>query len=287
LKSSVQLNAKIRNLAKATGINAGILHRNFMLERFLERITVSKYQKNFILKGGVLIASIVGIDTRSTMDLDTTIKGQRLTEDEIIRIVGEILSIHLDDSVEFTLKRIEETLKEADYCGYRVTLEIMFDQSRDVLKIDITTGDAITPQAIEYGYKLMFGDKTINIMAYNLETILAEKFETVISRSVTNTRMKDFYDIFILTSGRNIKFDPRVFAEALKNTSNQRHTQNNLVDADRVIDAIASNPDMAKLWKRYQADNPYVADIAFEAVTTVLRKLSVYITDGYNNYEVN
>ena len=279
MKSSVLLNAKIRNLAKATGINAGILHRNFMLERFLERITVSKYQKNFILKGGVLIASIVGIDTRSTMDLDTTIKGQRLTEDEITRIVCEILSIHLDDSVEFTLKRIEETLKEADYRGYRVTLEIMFDQSRDVLKIDITTGDVITPQAIEYGYKLMFGDKTINIMAYNLETILAEKFETVISRSVTNTRMKDFYDIFILTSGCNIKFDPRVFAEALKNTSNQRHTQNNLVDADRVIDAIASNPDMVKLWKRYQADNPYVADTAFEAVTAVLRKLSVYITN--------
>jgi predicted nucleotidyltransferase component of viral defense system len=222
MKTSTQLKALVRNLSKKAGVEAEILLRNFMLERFLERIAASKYKHNFILKGGMLIAAMVGIDTRTTMDMDASIKGQTLTASDITAIVEDILATPVDDGVEFTMRNIEEIREEADYPGFRLSIGAVLDKTKQTLKIDITTGDFVTPKEIEYNFKLMFEDRTISIMAYNLETVLAEKFETVINRSVTNTRMRDFYDIYILTTTQ--QFSLETFRSALKKTVEKRDT---------------------------------------------------------------
>jgi len=214
MKTSTQLKALVRNLSKEKNVEAEIILRNFMLERLLERISISNYRNNFILKGGMLIAAIVGIDTRTTLDLDATIKAQILNEAEVTAIIDDILNVPIDDDVIFTFKSIEEIHEEADYPGYRVSIEAVLDKTRQVLKVDITTGDFVTPREVQYYFKLMFEDRTISIMAYNLETVLAEKFETVITRGVANTRMRDFYDIYILTATQPL--DTNTFRAALK-----------------------------------------------------------------------
>ncbi len=200
LEYGVRYNRNIHLISASDTIANSTFNRNFMLERLLERISVSEYKHSFILKGGMLIAAMVGIDTRTTMDMDATIKGQTLTETEITNIMKDILSIPFDDDVILSFRDIEEIREEADYPGYRVSIEAVLDKTKQVLKVDITTGDFVTPREVEYKFRLMFEDRAISIMAYNLETVLAEKFETVITRGLTNTRMRDFYDIYILTS---------------------------------------------------------------------------------------
>jgi Domain of unknown function (DUF1814). len=184
-------------------MEAEIILRNFMLERFLERISVSGYKDNFILKGGMLIAAMVGIDTRTTMDMDATIKRQNLTEAEITDIIKDILSTEVDDNIIFSFRGIEEIREDVDYPGYRVSIEAVLDKTKQTIKVDITTGDFVTPREIEYNFQLLFENRSISILAYNLETVLAEKFESIIARGLTNTRMRDFYDIYILTSTQN------------------------------------------------------------------------------------
>ena len=174
MNTSMQLKALIRNLSKRSNVEAEILLRNFMLERLLERIAVSDYKYNFILKGGMLIAAMVGVDTRATMDMDATIKGQSLTSSEITAVIEDILRIRIDDGVEFTLRGTEEIREEADYPCYRVSIGAVFDKTRQTIKVDITTGDIITPREIEYNFNLMFDDRSISIMAYNLETFLSQ-----------------------------------------------------------------------------------------------------------------
>lgn len=262
MKTSTQLKALVRNLSKKSNVEAEILLRNFMLERFLERIAVSDYKNNFILKGGMLIAAMVGIDTRTTMDMDATIKGQTLTAPEIIAIVEKILSTPVDDGVEFTLCSIEEIREEADYPGYRVSIGAILDKTRQTLKIDITTGDFVTPREIEYSFKLMFEDRTISIMAYNLETVLAEKFETIITRGVANTRMRDFYDIYILTTTQ--QFDGDTFKAALEKTIEKRGTAEQMADAADTIAMIAESSVMIDLWQRYNKKYTYAADVTWD-----------------------
>jgi hypothetical protein len=258
-------------LSKLKNVEAEVILRNFMLERLLERVAVSKYRHSFILKGGMLIAAMVGIDTRTTMDLDATIKGQILTEPEVAAIVQDILNVHVDDSVIFTLRGIEEIREEADYPGYRISIEAVLDKTRQTLKMDITTGDFVTPREIEYSFKL-FEDRTISIMAYNLETVLAEKFETVITRGVANTRMRDFYDIYILTTTQVI--DDTIFRAALKKTVEKRNTVRQMADPDKVVQTVATSTIMTDLWQRYQKKYSYAADITWEMATHALKDLA-------------
>ncbi len=272
MKTSVQLKALVRNLSKKSNVEAEILLRNFMLERFLERIAVSKYKRNFILKGGMLIAAMVGIDTRTTMDMDATIKGQTLTAFEITAIIEDILAAQVDDGVEFTVHGIEEIREEADYPGFRVSIGTVFDKTRQILKIDITVGDFVTPREIEYNFKLMFEDRTISIMAYNLETVLAEKFETVVTRSVTNTRMRDFYDIYILTATQAFSSD--TFRAALQKTVEKRGTSEQMGDMADAIQTVAKSPIILDLWQRYQKKYNYAADVTWEMAVAVVQKLS-------------
>jgi len=204
VKTSMQLNALVRNLAKEKNVGAEIILRNYMLERLLERIALSEY-------GGMLIAAMVGLDARTTMDLDATIRGQNLTETQIIELFRNILSVSINDDVAFTFKKIEEIREETEYPGYRVSFEARLDNTRQTLKVDITTRDSITPREIEYQFKLMFEDRTLHILAYNLETVLAGKMEGILVRGITNTRMRDFYDVYILTATQSHNINRDIF----------------------------------------------------------------------------
>lgn len=206
------------------------------------------------------------------MDLDATIKGQMLTEAGVAAVIGDILSVPIDDSVIFTIRGIEKIREEADYPGYRVSIEAALDKTRQTLKVDITTGDFVTPREIEYSFRLIFEDRSISIMAYNLETILAEKFETIITRGVTNTRMRDFYDIYILTATQT--FDSDTFRAALEKTVAKRRTTEQMSDPKGAIETVAANAVMTNLWQRYQKKYSYAADVSWETVINVLRGLA-------------
>lgn len=253
-------------------MEAEILLRNFMLERFLERIATSDYKHNFILKGGMLIAAIVGIDTRTTMDMDATIKGQTLTVPETTLIVEEILHTPIDDGVEFTLRGIEEIREEADYPGYRVSIGAILDKTHQTLKVDITTGDFVTPKESEYSFKLMFEDRRISIMAYNLETVLAEKFETIITRGVINTRMRDFYDVYILTTTQ--KFDGDTFKAALGRTIEKRGTAEQMSKVAETITMVAESPMIIDLWEKYRKKYSYATEVTWERTIESLKALA-------------
>jgi predicted nucleotidyltransferase component of viral defense system len=242
-----------------------------MFERFLERIAVSDYKHNFILKGGMLIAAMVGVGTRTTVDMDATIKGQTLTAPKITAVIEGILSTPVDDGVEFSLRGVKEIREGADYPGYRVSIEAVLGKTRQALKVDITTGDSVTPAEIEYSFKLMFEDRAIGIMAYNLETVLAEKFETVVTRGVVNTRMRDFYDIYILTATQHS--DAATFKAALGKTIEMRGTAEQMVGVADTVAMVEESPMMIGLWQRYSEKYPYAADVTWEMAIGAVKAL--------------
>ena len=263
-----QLKDLVRNLSKKKSADAQILMRNYMMERFLERISLSEYKNQFILKGGMLVAAMVGLDARATMDLDATIKGTNVSVEDVEMIISKIISIPLNDGVLFRIKRISEIMEEADYPGVRVSMETKFDGVITPLKIDISTGDIITPREIKYKFNLMLENRTIEVWAYNLETVLAEKLETVISRNVTNTRMRDFYDIYILQKLYGEQLSKDVLWDALVATAKKRETleQIETEDIDEVFDEIQSSSVMENLWKAYQRNYSYSADIPWHTI---------------------
>ncbi len=281
-----QLKDLIRNLSKKKSADAQILVRNYMMERFLERISLSEYKNQFILKGGMLVAAMVGLDARATMDLDATIKGTNVSVEDVEMIISQIISIPLDDGVSFRIKRISEIMEEADYPGVRVSMETKFDGVITPLKIDISTGDIITPREIKYNFNLMLENRTIEVWAYNLETVLAEKLETVISRNVTNTRMRDFYDIYILQKLYGEQLSKDVLRDALVATAKKRETleQIETEDIDEVFDEIQSSSVMENLWKAYQRNYSYSADIPWHTIMKSIRTLYEIISK--NTYNV-
>ena len=273
IKSSTQLKDLVRNLAKSTGIPNYILIRRYMMERFLERLSQTQYRDAFILKGGMLISEMVGIQARATKDIDTTVAGLALTEESMDQIIRQIISVDLGDQVTFNLAGISPIMDESEYEGLRVGLETRLDNMITPLKIDISTGDAITPQAITYDYGLMFEDRTIEIKAYPIETVLAEKIETMISRADTNTRMRDFYDMHILLKSRSGEIDIDTLRSALDATAKQRGTADFLSGAESVLKVLENTPRMADLWRNYQMKNSYAKDISWNAVMLSARKL--------------
>ena len=281
-----QLKDLVRNLSKKKFADAQILMRNYMMERFLERISLSEYKNQFILKGGMLVAAMVGLDARSTMDLDATIKGTNVSVEDVEMIISKIISIPLNDGVLFRIKRISEIMEEADYPGVRVSMETKFDGVITPLKIDISTGDIITPREIKYNFNLMLENRTIEVWAYNLETVLAEKLETVISRNVTNTRMRDFYDIYILQKLYGEQLSKDVLRDALVATAKKRETleQIETEDIDEVFDEIQSSSVMENLWKAYQRNYSYSADIPWHTIMKSIRTLYEIISK--NTYNV-
>ena len=277
-----QLKDLIRNMSKKKSADAQILMRNYMMERFLERISLSEYKNQFILKGGMLVAAMVGLDARATMDLDATIKGTNVSVEDVEMIISQIISIPLDDGVSFRIKRISEIMEEADYPGVRVSMETKFDGVITPLKIDISTGDIITPREIKYNFNLMLENRTIEVWAYNLETVLDEKLETVISRNVTNTRMRDFYDIYILQKLYGEQLSKDVLWDALVATAKKRETleQIETEDIDEVFDEIQSSSVMENLWKAYQRNYSYSADIPWHTIMKSIRTLYEIISEN-------
>ena len=273
IKTARQLKDLIRNLSKNKSADAQILMRNYVMERFLERISLSEYRDKFILKGGMLVAAMVGIDARSTMDMDATVKGTTVGIEEVKTMIDSMVSIPLDDGVTFRVKRVSEIMDEAEYAGIRVSMETEFDGVITPLKIDISTGDAITPREVRYSFKLMLEDRWIEIWAYNLETVLAENLETVASRATTNTRMRDFYDMHILSQLHGQSMNHSDLRAALLATARRRGTERYLADAPAVIDEVEADPNMEGLWRAYQRKFAYAADLSWHVVMDSVRSL--------------
>jgi len=273
MKNAMQLKAIIKNMAKEKNISAQIVMQNYMLERLLERISMSKYYPHFILKGGFLIAAMVGLDTRATMDMDATIKGIPLTKETLTEMFEEICKINVGDDVVFSFERIGEIREDDEYSGYRITLNASYPPMAVPLKLDITTGDKITPKEIIYEFRLLLEERSIRVLAYNLETVLAEKLETVISRGDQNTRARDFYDIYILQRLQGKNIENMALKAALSATADKRNSSEIMERYDEIITAIENSNEMQKRWADYQKDFDYAEGITFEDVCGAIREL--------------
>lgn len=270
MSKAMQLKAKIKNLALKNHVPAQAVLQNFMLERLLERISLSKYKDMVILKGGMLIASMVGINSRTTMDMDATLRGYPLTEKAIQEALSEICAIPLGDEVTLELDHIAPIRDDDEYGGFRVAIIARYESINTPLKIDITTGDIITPDAIRYAFHSNFENKKIEVWAYNVETILAEKVETILRRSVLNTRPRDFYDVYIIMKTQRQTIHKRIFVSALSATSKKRLSLGALQDKDKILLTIKTDPIMRQRWDRYCKDNYYANGIEFDEVIEVL-----------------
>ena len=263
-KNPMQLKAFIKKKAAEKNISAQLVMQNYMLERLLERISLSPYKRNFILKGGFLISAIVGLDTRATMDLDTTIKGFSLTHEKLREIFTEICAVKVDDDVSFEIAGITDIREGDDYPGLRVALKANYPPISVPLTVDVTTGDMITPREIEYTFSLLFDDRTISILAYNLETVFAEKIETVLSRSVANTRPRDYYDIHILYALRGRECDKEMLRRALERTAAKRGSSHILTEYPEIMKEIRESETLRRLWEKYRHEFDYAKDISFD-----------------------
>ena len=269
---AMSLKAKIKNYAKSSNIAAQVVLQNYMFERFLARMSESEYSEKFVIKGGMLIAAIVGLDTRSTMDLDTTLKNLPLTEEKVMEAVKNICEINLGDDVNFETVSIAPIRKDDRYGGFCVRLNAVYDTIITPLSIDVSTGDVITPSAVQYEFSGIFDDDVhIKLWGYNIETVMAEKVETVLSRGVFNTRPRDYYDIYIL--GTTQKYDKKLFREALAATAVHRGSTENIAETKEIITLISSSEELQDMWSKYQKKFAYARDTTYEQIMKVLEKL--------------
>lgn len=282
MKNAMQLKAYVKNLAKEKKISAQIVLQNYMLERLLERISVSEYRDNFILKGGFLLAAMVGLDTRATMDMDATIKGLSVTKETISQMFIDICQIHIDDDISFEFSGIDDIREDDEYSGFRVSLSGNYTPMAVPLKIDITTGDKITPREMVYTFNLMFEERSINVLAYTLETILAEKLETIISRGDQNTRPRDYYDVYILNTLQKKNIDNQILKEAFAATVKKRGTEHIVTNYKEIIETVLNSSAMKDQWTRYQKEFDYAKDIQFEDACVAVERLLNDINGGYS-----
>lgn len=269
---AMSLKGKINNYAKNKRIPAQVVLQNYMFEKFLERLSWSEYRDKFVIKGGMLIAAIVGLDTRATMDLDATLKNLPLTESQLIEAITCICDIELDDEVLFKFISIVPIRKDERYGGFCIRLDAYYNTIVTPLSIDISTGDVITPEAIQYEFTGIFNtEKHITLWGYNIETVLVEKAETILSRGELTTRPRDYYDVYILDSTQ--EYDIKLFKEALAATAEHRGSTANIADVQGIMVAIEDSAELKKLWRKYQASFSYAKDIAFENIIDVIKKL--------------
>ena len=271
-KEAMRLKAQINNYAKQSGLPAQVILQNFMFERFLERLSRSEYREKFIIKGGVLIANLVGINTRSTMDLDATLQQLQLTDENIKQALEEIINIHLDDNVVFKFVSLAPIRKDDIFGGRCARINAKFDTINTPLSIDISTGDIITPEPIEYEFGGLFDDDArIQLLGYNIETILAEKIETILSRGVFSTRPRDYYDVYVLSKTQ--KYDKSLALQALEETSKHRGSHDKISDKSAIIKSITQSTELRNMWQKYQKKFNYAANISFENTLQVLEQI--------------
>ena len=273
---AMSLKAKIRNIAKSKNIPAQVILQNYMFERFLNRLSVSAYKEKFVLKGGMLVAALVGLDNRATMDLDTTLKNLPLTPESIENALNEIFEIDLKDDVIFKLKGVSPIREDDIYGGYRVVLDAIYETIITPMTIDVSTGDVITPNVVKFNFTGIFDDELkFELWAYNIETVLAEKVETILRRNVFNTRPRDFYDTYILITTQ--EFDKKLFAEALEKTIEHRGTRNQINDYMDTLTIIENSKDLRRMWSNYQKQFAYAKDISFEDTCKSVNELIIGI----------
>ena len=277
--SAAQVKGRIKNIAKQSGADARMLIRIYMTERFLERVSASEYADNFIIKGGILVTAMLGVSKRSTMDMDTTLRNLNLSESDALRIVREIASIDLDDDVSFRIKDISGIMDEMEYPGIRIIMDAIMEKMVTPVKIDISTGDVITPGAIEYSYKLMLEDRSISLWSYNLETILAEKLQTVLVRGVLNTRMRDFYDIHSLLAGYAEKINVSILRKAFHATCEKRQSLQLENHGKEILFEIAEDVELPNLWNSYREKYEYAVGITYDEVIESVVKLHSLIEE--------
>uniref|UniRef100_UPI00402A1A70 nucleotidyl transferase AbiEii/AbiGii toxin family protein n=1 Tax=Faecalibacterium prausnitzii TaxID=853 RepID=UPI00402A1A70 len=272
-----QIKGRIKSVAKQNNADARTLLRIYMMERFLERLAQSEYRDNFIIKGGILVTAMIGVAHRSTMDIDTSMKNLNLSAEDALRVVNQVKDIDLDDGVSFEVKDVSNIMDEMEYPGIRVTMNANVGRLITPLKIDISTGDVITPRAIEFNYDLLLEDRSISLWSYNLETILAEKLQTVLARGILNTRMRDFYDIRMLLDTYEDKVNKAVLKDAFAATCKKRGTDHLQEQAEEIIKIIEANEQLQVLWRAYQKKYSYAADIDYASVISGVRKLMDWI----------
>ena len=273
------IKGKIRSLAENKNLKSQEVLQIYFFERFLDRLSKSKYKNNFVIKGGFLISSLIGIENRTTMDMDTTIKGIPLKEEKIKEIVDEIININVDDGIKFEINDISYIREEDEYENFRISLIANVGKTKNPMKLDLTTGDAITPREIEYTYPCVLSKEAIKIMAYPVETILAEKYETIISRNITTTRMRDFYDLYTLYKLKKDDIDYKILKEAIERTSNKRGSQEMMKDYEEIIKDIKEDSYQRSLWEVYLSENKYIGDLKFDKVVGVVRIISDRINE--------
>ena len=272
-----QIKGRIKSVAKQNNADARTLMRIYMMERFLERLAQSEYRDNFIIKGGILVTAMIGVVHRSTMDIDTSMKNLNLSAEDALRVVNQVKDIDLDDGVSFEVKDVSNIMDEMEYPGIRVTMNANVGRLITPLKIDISTGDVITPRAIEFNYDLLLEDRSISLWSYNLETILAEKLQTVLARGILNTRMRDFYDIRMLLDTYEDKVNKAVLKDAFAATCKKRGTNHLQEQAEEIIKIIEADEQLQVLWRAYQKKYSYAAEIDYASVIRDVRKLMDWI----------
>ncbi len=272
IRTATQLKAKVRNLSGSDRNKALMLIRNYFMQRFLERIAQSEYRDHFILKGGMLVASLVGLNTRATMDIDTTVKAVSLSQEDAIQMMKRIITVDIPDGTSFQISKVTDIMEGHDYPGLRFFLEARLEKLHQTIKIDISTGDVITPRAVEYSYPLMFEDRTIAIWTYNLETLVGEKLETIMARGTANTRMRDFYDLHVLSMQQ--KFDREILKKAFLATSQKRNTLQQLPDLHDIVQRVAADTEMRSRWENYRKESFYVGVLSWEAVMDSVKQLA-------------
>lgn len=272
MSNAMSLKARIRNIAKQKNIPAQVIMQNYMFERMLVRLAKSEYKDKFVLKGGMLVAAIVGLDNRATMDLDTTLKNLPLTPESIKNALIKIANIPCDDGVIFEINSITPIREDDIYGGYRVMINAKYNTLVTPLSIDVSTGDAITPHAVEFTFNEIFDeDKSFELWAYNIETVLAEKVETILRRTVFNTRPRDFYDTYILATTQ--EFNKNIFKEALRATAEHRGTAEQISNVDQILKNISESRELRVMWDKYRKQFAYAENIPYESILAELQKL--------------
>ncbi len=274
IKTPEQLKGAIRNLAKKKGIHAQEILQIFMFERIIERLSVSPYKDRFILKGGLLISAILGVAERTTMDMDTTVKDVPMDEQSIWKAISGILDQPVDDGIKFQLLGLTPIREDDKYENFRASIQAVYGKMRIPMKIDITTGDEITPKEIQFSYPFLFDDRRVMVKAYTQETILAEKYETIIRRNVGNTRARDFYDVHLLYRLYQENADWDLLKQAVLTTAKKRDSLSVLQDTERTLLALEESNVLRELWKRYQTQNLYAREITYSSVMETVNEFT-------------
>lgn len=269
--SSIDIKEKAKTIEKSHNLNHYEILQRYMFERILERISVSKYQDNFILKGGLLLSAMFGIDNRTTKDMDTTITGIDVSKEKMVKVLNEILSIKLGDGVKFDLVDITNIRDEDEYGGNKYHIVSRKDNLKINLEIDISTGDRVTPRELKFNYPLLFEDKTILINAYNVETILSEKVETILRRGKFNSRMKDFYDVYYFLTKFKNEINITILKKAMENTFTKRDSFEYLNDYEQILNGIIKSEKTNKLWQKYSNKYSYANGIDIKYILDLLK----------------